>query len=74
MKHPAWIRVLTGLLILMANPWMVESTYAQKGPRYPVPVGAVHPDFKLPDVSGGPPVSLSDFRGKKVLLVHFASW
>jgi AhpC/TSA family protein len=31
------------------------------------------PDFKLPDINGKPH-SLSDFRGKKVLLVTWASW
>jgi len=33
-----------------------------------VPLNAVAPDFTLPDLNGNP-VSLSDFRGKKVLLV-----
>jgi hypothetical protein len=31
------------------------------------------PDFTLPDVDGTP-YSLSDYRGKKVLLVAYASW
>ena len=31
------------------------------------------PDFTLPDVAGRPH-SLSDHRGKKVLLVSWASW
>jgi peroxiredoxin len=31
------------------------------------------PDFKLPDINGKPH-SLSDFRGKKVFLVTWASW
>lgn len=33
----------------------------------------VAPDFTLPD-AGGKPHSLSEFRGKKVLLVTWASW
>jgi len=33
----------------------------------------VAPDFKLPDMNGKPH-SLSDFRGKKVLLLTWASW
>ena len=33
----------------------------------------VAPDFKLPDMNGRPH-SLSDFRGKKVLLLTWASW
>jgi hypothetical protein len=33
----------------------------------------VAPDFKLPDMNGKPH-ALSDFRGKKVLLLTWASW
>lgn len=35
--------------------------------------GQMHPDFLLPKLNGkfG---RLSDYRGKKVLLLHFASW
>ena len=36
-------------------------------------VGKAYPDFVLPDLDGKL-VRLSDFRGKKVLLFHFASW
>jgi hypothetical protein len=35
--------------------------------------GLMAPDFTLPDVSGRPH-TLSDLRGKKVLLVTWASW
>jgi len=35
--------------------------------------GEVHPDFRLPRVDGGSG-RLSDHRGKKLLLIHFASW
>lgn len=37
-------------------------------------VGELHPDFVLPDVGDGRAVTLSHLRGKKVLLIHFASW
>ena len=37
-------------------------------------VGQRHPDFTLPTISDGKPVSLAQYRGKKVLLIHFASW
>jgi hypothetical protein len=36
--------------------------------------GERHPDFTLPSIADGKPVSLSDYRGKKVLLMQFASW
>lgn len=37
-------------------------------------VGEKHPDFTLKAIQNGKPVSLSQFHGKKVLLIHFASW
>jgi len=37
-------------------------------------VGQRHPDFTLANIADGKPVSLSDYRGKKVLLIQFASW
>jgi len=42
--------------------------------NYSPRVGEFHPDFTLPDIEDKKPVSLSQYRGKKVLLVHFASW
>jgi hypothetical protein len=41
---------------------------------YSPQVGQLHPDFTMPNIVDNKPVSLSQFRGKKVLLVHFASW
>ena len=35
--------------------------------------GQMHPDFILPTIDGKT-LRLSDYRGKKVLLFHFASW
>jgi hypothetical protein len=37
-------------------------------------IGERHPDFVLPMISDREAVSLSQFRGKKVLLIQFASW
>lgn len=37
-------------------------------------VGQIFPDFVLPAIDDRRPVALSDFRGKKVLLIEFASW
>lgn len=42
--------------------------------QYRPSVGKPHPDFVLPRIDTREPVALSQFRGKKVLLVHFASW
>lgn len=42
--------------------------------EYRPKLGAHHPEFTLPDILTGKPVALSDYRGKKVLLIQFASW
>ena len=53
----------------------VDDSAAQELPvSYEISNGQAHPDFILPGIQDGKPVRLSDFRGKKVLLVHFASW
>jgi peroxiredoxin len=44
----------------------------QSAPPAPT-VGQVHADFALPSIDEGV-VRLSDYRGKRVLLLHFASW
>ena len=46
---------------------------ADAGP-YEANIGQRHADFTLPEIRTGKPVALSDFRGKKVLLIRFASW
>jgi hypothetical protein len=37
-------------------------------------IGELHPPIVLPSLDGKRTLSLSQFRGKKVLLVQFASW
>lgn len=37
-------------------------------------IGEPHPDFVLPNIRNNKPLRLSDYRGQKVLLIHFASW
>lgn len=41
---------------------------------YPPRVGQPHPDFTLPNIEDRAPVSLAQYRGRKVLLIQFASW
>jgi hypothetical protein len=45
-----------------------------RGDGYSPRVGQAHPDFALPSIADGRPVSLSQFRGRKVLLIHLACW
>jgi hypothetical protein len=42
--------------------------------RSPPAVGSPFGDLVLPDIRTGEPVDLASFRGKKVLLIEFASW
>ena len=55
--------------------WLVPlSRTSAQHDRYRPEVGQPHPDIVLPRIDNGRSVSLSDYRGKKVLLIHFASW
>lgn len=73
-----WISV-TGLADRLSQAWVAD--YEQGVWSFgPIPAtrstfleAAVAPDFALPDRSGEL-VRLSDFRGKKVLLLTWASW
>ena len=37
-------------------------------------VGQPLPDVRLPSIDGGAEVALSSFRGRRLLLIEFASW
>ena len=52
--------------------WALAAPVLAQG--YAPKVGEPHPEFTLPDIQTGKPVALADFRGKKVLLIQFASW
>ena len=58
--------VLTGSIA-----WLAATASAE---TYSPRVGVRHADFTLPAIDDGGPVSLEQFRGKKVLLIQFASW
>ena len=68
MQTRGGILMLTLGLCAMGVP--VPSTAELYAPQ----VGKKHPDFMLPRIDTRAPVSLSQFRGKKVLLIQFASW
>ena len=54
-------------ILQSASAGALAASYAPK-------VGQRHPDFTLPRIGDRAPVSLSDFRARKVLLIQFASW
>lgn len=66
-RLPAFIFTVA-FALLVANDSRAQVT------SYSPIVGQPHGDFILPSIDDGTPLQLSDFRGKKVLLMHFASW
>lgn len=62
------------LLLTVMSGWFVSLSAPIHAQRYSPRVGQPHPDFTLPTLTDREPVSLSQFRGRKVLLIHFASW
>ena len=63
-------------LVLAVAAWgmIMGSSSRAHAAQYAPKVGQRHPDFTLPTIGDRAPVSLSNFRGKKVLLIQFASW
>ena len=63
---------ISGVLLVFAS-LSATNSRGDAPPVVGIKVGQVHPDFLLPKLDGkfG---RLSDYRGKKVLLIHFASW
>jgi hypothetical protein len=60
------------LVLALATCGILQS--ASPAASYAPKVGQRHPEFTLPAIGDRTPVSLSNYRGKKVLLIQFASW
>ena len=69
MQRAVYGAILIGLIVSAA----VETSLAADRPELGMKKGQMHPDFILPTIDGKT-LRLSDYRGKKVLLFHFASW
>ncbi len=65
----AWISLCLALHTVAAAP-SADASAPQVGRK----VGNVHPEIVLPSLDDKKTYSLSQFRGKKVLLIQFASW
>ncbi len=65
---------MISLMLLLIFGLFFSGTAQTAALSYPPQVGTMHPDFVLPEIDSRQPVSLSQFRGKKVLLINFASW
>jgi hypothetical protein len=66
MRNVALTIAACGILLGMTSR-VSAASYAPK-------VGERHPDFTLPTIGDRKATSLSNIRGKKVLLIQFASW
>lgn len=66
------------MCILLAAGMLTAALVGQEsrpaGPGPVIKVGEPFPDLVLPSLEDGRPVSLAQFRGKKVILHVFASW
>jgi hypothetical protein len=67
------LRVGIAALLAVSVGWTDTTASAQEA-SYSPKVGSQHSGFVLPAIDDGHAVALSQFRGKKVLLIHFASW
>ena len=61
---------LQAILLIAAS---VAAPARAEPPSGPKP-GDPYPTYLLPSLRGGDPLSVAHFRGKKVLLLQFASW
>ncbi len=61
-----------GVLVFLALSWRPVCS-AGEDRAGAIDVGQAYPDFRLPKLDGSFG-RLSDYRGDKVLLIHFASW
>lgn len=70
-----WVGLSTMLAFaLLPTPSHAQSESKRIHLKYKPTVGESHPDFILPTIDGKKQIQLSSYRGKKVLLLHFASW
>lgn len=68
---------MRGKALPIASLWLLAAAtaaVAEPGKTYPPPVGKEHPQIVLWNVEHTETISLGAFRGRKVLLIHFASW
>jgi peroxiredoxin len=56
------------------HPATIGSSALKVPPPRVLRAGTVAPNFSLPALHGGNPVSLSDYRGRPVIVNFFASW
>jgi len=66
MQHPVRVSSLLAAALVLA-PASAQDAITPKA-------GEPFPEIAFPTLTGGKPVTLARFEGKKVLLIQFASW
>jgi hypothetical protein len=70
--HPKSITVAVTLTTL--TPLFLVAPVAAQSELGRIEIGLPFPDEKFPALADGRPTSLAQFRGKRILLLVFASW
>ena len=74
MKTEGYHQLLACLLTMTLSCFVCPTSGQEIATAYRVKKDEPHPDFLYPQITDREAISLSQFRGKKVLLLHFASW
>ena len=59
---------------LMMAAWILASALGPSNAQDSWTVGEPIPDLRLPTIDGSQTLDLAELRGKKLMLVQFASW
>jgi len=62
----------TSLIVVLLSLFLMHARVRAEGPS--LREGEVFPDLRLPAIAGGESRAISSFRGKKLLLLVYASW
>lgn len=62
------------IILLAQAPGFSQNRNADPYAHLGFKTGAMFPDIVLPEISNGKPMSVADFAGKKLIVLHFASW
>ena len=68
---PRMLTVMAAITLLLG---LQQDLLSQPTNKYNPKVGQLHPEFVMPSIADDSPIKFSDFAGKKVLLINFASW
>jgi cytochrome c biogenesis protein CcmG/thiol:disulfide interchange protein DsbE len=75
-----WLAALAALFLVGFIVFVATRSHTPRPVAYPVtppaalPIGSQAPDFVLPRLGGGTPVSLASTRGEPTIVNFFASW